>query len=79
MDGFGAKLKEFRETAGLSQRQLAAKAALSQKGISQWEAGTREPTWAAVQKLAAALGVTCEAFTAAEPEVVKPPAKRRRK
>ena len=65
MNGFSTKLKKLREQAGLSQKQLADKAGVSQKAISFWETGDREPSWSAVQALARALGVTCEAFTEA--------------
>ena len=62
MNGFCEKLKKLRENAGLSQKQLADRAGVSQKAISFWETGGREPSWSAVQTLAAALGITCEAF-----------------
>ncbi len=33
------------------------------QSLTKLELGEREPTWATVQDLAAALGVSCEAFT----------------
>jgi transcriptional regulator with XRE-family HTH domain len=61
---FGARLRELRERAGLSQGGLAEAAGMSQAGISdlEQERGGRKPTWETVQKLATALGVSCEAF-----------------
>jgi transcriptional regulator with XRE-family HTH domain len=64
---FGARLRELRERAGLTQGGLAGLAGMSQAGISdlEQERGGRRPSWETVQKLAKALGVTSEAF--AEP------------
>jgi transcriptional regulator with XRE-family HTH domain len=59
---FGMRLKELREQAGLTQPQLAEQAKLSKAGIADLEQGRREPSWATVQALCAALGVSCEAF-----------------
>jgi transcriptional regulator with XRE-family HTH domain len=62
LEHFAARLRDLRKAAGLSQKELAEKTGLSQNGISNWESAIREPSWGAVQQLAAALGVTCEAF-----------------
>jgi len=60
---FGARLRELRVAAGLTQQQLADKAGVSQRGLAQWETGRRkEPGWNQIQALADALGVSCEAF-----------------
>lgn len=69
--GFGERLKAVREAAGLTQDQLAERAGLYKFSIAKLEQGVREPTWATVQTLARALGVTCDAFT--DPEL-QPPA-----
>jgi transcriptional regulator with XRE-family HTH domain len=60
---FAARLRELRTKAGLSQAVLAERAGLHLHGITKLEQGEREPSWATVQALAAALEVTCEAFT----------------
>jgi transcriptional regulator with XRE-family HTH domain len=60
---FAAKLKRLRETAGLTQNELAERAGMNPFGVAKLEQGARKPTWATVQALAAALGVSCEAFT----------------
>ena len=59
---FAEKLKRLREAAGLSQSQLAERAGMHHFGVAKLEQGLREPTWATVQALAAALGVNCLAF-----------------
>jgi transcriptional regulator with XRE-family HTH domain len=59
---FADRLREARETAGMSQYALAKKSGLSKQALSNLEAGNREPTWQTVQLLAAALGVDCTSF-----------------
>jgi transcriptional regulator with XRE-family HTH domain len=59
---FAARLKELREAAGLTQMQLADAAGLSQRAVSHWEQGLREPAWSNVVAMAEALGVDCRAF-----------------
>jgi transcriptional regulator with XRE-family HTH domain len=59
---FGPRLKELREQAGLTQPQLAEQTGLSKGGIADLEQGRREPSWATVRIICAALGVSCEAF-----------------
>ncbi len=59
---FAARLRELREKAGLSQYALAKLAGISKQAIHQLEEGTNKPSWETVQKLALALGATCEAF-----------------
>jgi len=61
-DGFGARLKELREQAGLTQQELAAAAGMHRFGIAKLEQGLREPSWATVRALCMALGLSCEAF-----------------
>jgi transcriptional regulator with XRE-family HTH domain len=64
--GFGARLRELRTAAGLTQAQLAERAEMHLHGVTKLEQGHREPSWATVQDLARALGVSCEAFQDAE-------------
>jgi transcriptional regulator with XRE-family HTH domain len=59
---FGHRLRELREAAGMTQIQLAERSGMHRQGIAKLELGEREPTWATVQALAAALGVDCTAF-----------------
>jgi transcriptional regulator with XRE-family HTH domain len=60
---FGARLRELREGAGLTQQQLADRAGLKIGGIRDLEQGiNRRPLWDTIQALAEALGVDCRAF-----------------
>src|SRR5262245_51900902 len=59
---FAGRLKELREQAGLSQKQLADKAGIGQRTISHLEQGVNKPSWETVQALCQALAISCEAF-----------------
>jgi putative transcriptional regulator len=63
LKAFGGRLKAMRTGAGLTQQQLADRAGLSLRAVTQWERGVREPSWGNVLALASALGVDCTAFT----------------
>jgi transcriptional regulator with XRE-family HTH domain len=65
MGNFALRLKELREKAGLTQQELGLRADVHKLTVAKLEQGIREPSWATVQALAAALGVDCLAFTAA--------------
>jgi transcriptional regulator with XRE-family HTH domain len=58
----GARLRELREAAGLTQRQLAKKAGLYLSAVSKFETGVREPVWSNVVALAGALGASLGDF-----------------
>lgn len=60
--GFGTKLRELRETAGLSQQELADKIGFHKLSVAKIEQGVREPVWATVLALAEALSVSTEEF-----------------
>ena len=62
MPTFAERLRELREKAGLTQQQLAEASGLPVGSLRNYEQGQREPYWQVVFKLAAALGVSCEAF-----------------
>jgi transcriptional regulator with XRE-family HTH domain len=62
MATFAERLQSLREAKGLSQYALAKRSGLSKQALSRLELGDREPSWGTVQVLAAALGVSCEAF-----------------
>jgi len=70
--GFAAQLKRLREQAGLNQDELAERAALYKFSVAKLEQGVREPTWATVLALAAALGVGVEAFALPPAEEAPP-------
>ena len=60
--GFGARLRAFREAAGLTQKELAAAAGLGRLSVIRYEAGETEPSWSVVCRLAEAIGKTPDAF-----------------
>jgi transcriptional regulator with XRE-family HTH domain len=72
--GFAGKLKELRESAGLTQQQLAERAGFHGFTVAKLEQGVQEPTWPTVLDLAGALGVSVSAFVA---ESRSPPAPKR--
>jgi len=49
-------LRQIRRSAGLSQRQLAARAGTSQPAVARYERGVATPSWETLQRLAAACG-----------------------
>jgi transcriptional regulator with XRE-family HTH domain len=67
---FGARLRELRERAGLTQVQLAELASMHPQGIVKLERGEREPGWSTLLALAGALGVSLDTFAA---ESLPPP------
>jgi transcriptional regulator with XRE-family HTH domain len=60
--GFGERLRELREGAGLTQQQLGDRAGCHTMTIAKLEAATQEPAWPLVLALAQALGVGPNAF-----------------
>jgi transcriptional regulator with XRE-family HTH domain len=62
MPTFAEKLKALREKAHLTQTQLAEASGLPLGSIRNYEQGQREPYWTVIFKLAAALGVSADAF-----------------
>jgi transcriptional regulator with XRE-family HTH domain len=69
--GLGAALREFRLEQGLSQEELAHRAALHPTWISHLESGRENPSWATARRLAAALNVTL-AQLAARADALEP-------
>src|SRR5437868_2885295 len=55
---FGTRLRSLRESAGMTQKQLAEKAGTDQNHISRWERNVAVPELKMVELLAAALTVT---------------------
>lgn len=52
------ELRTLRESIGLSQRELAHRADMSQAEISRLESGRHAPSLALLRRIAAAIGVT---------------------
>jgi transcriptional regulator with XRE-family HTH domain len=59
---FGNRLRELREAAGLTQKQLAGKAGVALRTVSSLEQALYEPVWSTALALARALGVEVQAF-----------------
>jgi transcriptional regulator with XRE-family HTH domain len=81
---FGNRLRQLREKAGWTQKQLADASGISQGSIANLEQDRRAPTWETVQALAGALGVDCNAFNVTGATTAKPrgrgrPAKAKRR
>jgi transcriptional regulator with XRE-family HTH domain len=68
---FADRLIAVRAKAGLSQYALAKRAGLTKQALSLLESGGNDPRWETVQRLALALGVSCDAFR--DPELTLPP------
>ncbi len=58
---FGEKVRDAREAAGLSQRDLAARMSTSQAAVALLEAGGVGSTLTTLQKVADALGMAISA------------------
>ena len=54
------RLRQARERAGVSQRELARRLNVSQQSIAQHELGQRQPRPERLRALAVALGVSCD-------------------
>jgi len=63
----GQEVKRLRNLQGLSQRELARRAALSPAYISEVERGLKAPTLTALRQLASGLNVTTEALLVTAP------------
>ncbi len=55
--GIKENIKKLRETHNLSQKDMAKIAGVSDKAISSWETGEREPRMGAIQKMADHFGI----------------------
>lgn len=63
----GESIRAFRERMGLTQLQLAEIAGASDKAVSAWENGTREPRAAYIDRIAERFGVRKSAITDGDP------------
>jgi transcriptional regulator with XRE-family HTH domain len=61
--GFGPRLRELREKAGMTQEQLGELANCAKNTVARLERGEQEPAWPLVLAFAKALGVDCTTFT----------------
>lgn len=60
-------LREIRQRQGLTMKQVAIKANVSEAAISLYERGLREPGLTVANRIAAALGVTIDELIGDEP------------
>jgi transcriptional regulator with XRE-family HTH domain len=58
----GARIRDLRSNAGLSQTELEARSGISKARLSRYENGHVMPTVQTVDKIAAALGSTLSEF-----------------
>lgn len=63
----GEHIKEYRQKACLSQKELGKKLGVSQQHIAQYENGKRIPKLDTIQKIADALSVPLNSFLVLEP------------
>jgi predicted nucleotidyltransferase len=76
-DRFAATLiRTSRESAGLSQRALAARAGTSQPAVSRYESGASSPSVATLDRLLAVMGARLGLFTEGSPRRLDVPTRR---
>lgn len=73
MESPGELVRAMRLSAGLSQRQLASRAATSQPALARYERGTTAPSIPTLQRLATACGrqLTVDAEPRPDPQDVE--------
>jgi transcriptional regulator with XRE-family HTH domain len=76
---FPERLRVLRDRAGLSEARLAEASGLTFGTVHGYGMGRRKPSFAAVVRLARALGVSCEAFADCDDIAGDPPPKNGRK
>ena len=73
MSDFADKLSILMTAQRVSQSELSRRAGVAQTTISDYLRRASRPSWAQVQSLSKALGVSCDALTDDPPEPVAPP------
>lgn len=61
------RIKQLREAAGLSQRELGERIGVSGPAVAMWESGENRPSLTNLEKLADVLGVSIDAILGREP------------
>ena len=56
----GDRIREFRKSRGLTQKELGERLGLSYQAIAQWENNLRKPKTETIIKIACALGIRYE-------------------
>lgn len=62
----GENIRNLRVSRGLTQAQLGDAVGVSDKAVSTWESGKREPRIGVIEKLAEFFGVTASALLCSE-------------
>lgn len=76
----GARIRECRERAGLTQAQLASAAFVTQQSVGNWEGGKTLPDVQSLQLVAQALGTTVDGLLGDEvPAIARETTEARRK
>jgi len=60
LDGLAPKLRAYRKSLGLTQRELGSKAGIAQEFISEIEKGKKRPSIEVLEKLCGALGCSAD-------------------
>lgn len=60
------RIREARNSAGMSQRQLAAAIGASPRSVSLWETTDREPEFKFLERIAGATGKSLDYFRTVE-------------
>lgn len=66
MDHLATNIRNFRKEKGLTIKELAAKAQISQPALTNIELGKQDPTWGVIKKISSALDIPV-------PELVRSP------
>ena len=61
------RIKELREAAGMSQRELGERSGISGPAVAMWDSGENRPSLTNLEKLADVLGVSIDAILGREP------------
>lgn len=61
-NGFGAKLRAFREEAGWTQKDLGEAVGMKPQAVARIESGDANPSWETAVKLADALERSLDEF-----------------
>ena len=61
------RIKELREAAGMSQRELGERIGISGPAVAMWESGENRPSLTNLEKLADVLGGSIDAILGRDP------------
>lgn len=61
------RIKELREAAGMSQRELGERIGISGPAVAMWESGENRPSLTNLEKLADVLGVSIDTILGRDP------------